>query len=384
MQALVTYVVPLLVVSTSSQLLQRFPADFQPILSKIIAQKDKVKIAKATDTLEIKGHKAIARVIKHTNADSPVARTVIIQNSPEAHRAFGVRNAPKKSFFKSQKKILTGTTTPLNNSSFPVKDTNIYVDKNTNALENTDVKENAIIVKHENTPVSTTGVSKTAPTIVSDLPTAIIELPYSNTDSIETNHKTQEILKTSTDVPRQIRSYTTSKTVGTIRPNHAVKKHVIETSEQQQDKHAIVQHQQTRNSNFGHSANAGVIDNFTNYKDASVQSEVRHITGTKFQTKSKSKFEIRKNQTAFVKTLPQQNTSTTSQTVKYQEKNKRKRHIWSPRQSNHFKPAIRESRNARSNYFRPPSRFFYGFRPVAQPKYHFYPARGNFRDIQKK
>ena len=94
----------LCIVSVSSQLLQNIPADFQPILSKIISEsKSKVKIAKASDTLEVKGHKAIARVIKHTDADSRFARTVIIQNSPEAYRAFGVRNAPNTVFVRSEK-----------------------------------------------------------------------------------------------------------------------------------------------------------------------------------------------------------------------------------------------------------------------------------------
>merc|ERR1719233_645018 len=95
------FLVPLMLFSTSAQLLHSIPPDFKPILNKIITRKENVKIAKATDSLKIEGHKAIARVIKHTDSDSPVARTVIIQNSPEAHKAFGVRNVPKNILRKS-------------------------------------------------------------------------------------------------------------------------------------------------------------------------------------------------------------------------------------------------------------------------------------------
>ena len=91
------FVVQLLVFSTTGQLLKNIPPDFQPILSKIIAQREKVKIAKATDSLQVEGHKAIARVIKHTDTDSPVARTVIKQNSPEAHKALVSETLQRKS-----------------------------------------------------------------------------------------------------------------------------------------------------------------------------------------------------------------------------------------------------------------------------------------------
>ena len=36
-----------------------------------------------------------AKVVEH-NEDSPVSKTVIIQNNPRAHRVFGVRNPPQK------------------------------------------------------------------------------------------------------------------------------------------------------------------------------------------------------------------------------------------------------------------------------------------------
>merc|ERR1719312_254191 len=80
-----------------SQLLEDIPADFEPVLSKMVADtQSKVKIAKAKNGLEVEGHKAIARVIRHTNPESRIARTVIIENTPEALRAFGVKNIPKR------------------------------------------------------------------------------------------------------------------------------------------------------------------------------------------------------------------------------------------------------------------------------------------------
>ncbi len=51
----------------------------------------------------MEGHKPIARVIKHKNPENGVTRTVVIQNVPEAHQAFGIRNVPD-GFFNQMKK----------------------------------------------------------------------------------------------------------------------------------------------------------------------------------------------------------------------------------------------------------------------------------------
>merc|ERR1711881_549804 len=153
MQGHVAYVVPILIVSTTAQLLKSFPPDFKPILSKIIAEKDKVKIAKATESLQVEGHKAIARVIKHTNTDSPVARTVIIQNSPEAHRAFGVRNVPKNILRKLQNKKGPQTAAPKLNKKPIVNFTDTV--KNTQADQSVDIINNVIETKIKNLPTTT-------------------------------------------------------------------------------------------------------------------------------------------------------------------------------------------------------------------------------------
>jgi len=119
----------------SSQLLDEFPEDFEPVLSKLhVDSPEKVKIAKAVENLEVEGHKAIAKVIKHTNPKSRIARTVIIQNSPEALKAFGVRNVPSTYQWEKRKRSINGkrksyvtqeksksNTNKLNSGSFPSK-----------------------------------------------------------------------------------------------------------------------------------------------------------------------------------------------------------------------------------------------------------------------
>merc|ERR1711892_894613 len=131
MHGLVAYAVTLCIAAASSQLLEYIPADLQPVLSRIRGQSlAKVKIAKASGTLEVEGHKAIARVIKHTDANNPVARTVIIQNSPEAHRAFGVRNAPIKLLIKSDREKTTQTAKVVQKSEFQKIQNNSRVSQN--------------------------------------------------------------------------------------------------------------------------------------------------------------------------------------------------------------------------------------------------------------
>ena len=52
---------------------------------------EKIKIS----TLQKPDLGPLAKVVRH-DSDSPVSKTIIIQNNPEAHRAFGVKNPPKK------------------------------------------------------------------------------------------------------------------------------------------------------------------------------------------------------------------------------------------------------------------------------------------------
>ena len=57
-----------------------------------------------------------AKVVEH-NEDSPVSKTVIIQNNPRAHRVFGVRNPPQKFSNKFKKPSKGFKNTPKKPSS---------------------------------------------------------------------------------------------------------------------------------------------------------------------------------------------------------------------------------------------------------------------------
>ena len=71
------------------------PKEFRPILSQIEKEaQDRVKFVKGGPGTQLVGHRPIARVIKHSGEKNPISRTVVIENSPEAHQVFGIRNAP--------------------------------------------------------------------------------------------------------------------------------------------------------------------------------------------------------------------------------------------------------------------------------------------------
>merc|ERR1719411_596824 len=69
---------------------------FRPIISKLSPDtQDKVLIARADQEHGVTPHQTLAKVIQHNNRDSPYARTVVIQNTAQAFRAFGVKNIPQ-------------------------------------------------------------------------------------------------------------------------------------------------------------------------------------------------------------------------------------------------------------------------------------------------
>merc|ERR1711953_740554 len=70
--------------------------NFRPIISRLSPDtQDKVLIARADSEPGVEPSQTLAKVIQHNNKDSPYARTVVIQNTPQAFRAFGVRNIPQ-------------------------------------------------------------------------------------------------------------------------------------------------------------------------------------------------------------------------------------------------------------------------------------------------
>merc|ERR1712242_35410 len=75
---------------------QRLRQHFRPIISQLSpATQDKVLIARADSQPAVEPSQTLAKVIQHNSRDSPYARTVVIQNTPQAFRAFGVKNIPE-------------------------------------------------------------------------------------------------------------------------------------------------------------------------------------------------------------------------------------------------------------------------------------------------
>ena len=63
------------------------------ILSKLKNEsKSKIKIEKAENGRKHQNNQPIAKVLKHK--DKPISHTILIKNTPEAHKLFGIRNAP--------------------------------------------------------------------------------------------------------------------------------------------------------------------------------------------------------------------------------------------------------------------------------------------------
>jgi hypothetical protein len=70
------------------------PRELRPLLSQLGARaQERLKVVKGGLGEGLAGHRSIARVIQHKQ-EGPVGRTVVIQNSREAHQVFGIRNAP--------------------------------------------------------------------------------------------------------------------------------------------------------------------------------------------------------------------------------------------------------------------------------------------------
>ena len=91
----------------------RFPQEFKNIFGAIKQEtKPNIKLAKVGPGVELEGHKPIAHVIKHGNQEDGVSRTVVIQNIPEAHKAFGIKNVPKQ-FFKQMEKVIKSGAIPF-------------------------------------------------------------------------------------------------------------------------------------------------------------------------------------------------------------------------------------------------------------------------------
>merc|ERR1712203_928046 len=81
---------------SQSQSQSHIRKNFRPIISQLSPDaQDKVLIARADSEPGVEPRQTLAKVIQHNNRDSPYARTVVIQNTPQAFRAFGVKSIPQ-------------------------------------------------------------------------------------------------------------------------------------------------------------------------------------------------------------------------------------------------------------------------------------------------
>lgn len=320
-----------------------------------------MKIAKATGSLQIEGHKAIARVIKHTDSDSPVARTVIIQNSPEAHKAFGVRNVPKnilRKFSQSSQKPHTVENTKDQRMDFKengmiVKPPKIVV-LSSSATDILRGKQESTL--NSKKLQSSTTIAKTVPT------TTQLTEKFETQTPVRTGTKQQRREKPNNtkNIPRRIRSYSTGKNAGNI-----ISKHVIDTNEKQHETHEVTgKHAQNDNRNNNDKSVAiHVLKNPNTEKKMKVD-KAHTLSSKPLPMIGRPKSLV--NQLTLLKTSPVRNKLKSykinenkyGKNIKYQKK----RHIESTRKSK----------------FNPPSKFFYGFQPIELPRYHQHRVAGYF------
>merc|ERR1711881_273957 len=215
-------------------------------------------------------------------------------------------------------------------------------------------KNNACNNSFSKTLSTSTHSSETAQTTFKNIPKTITEISQTVVYNNETTSSGTP--NTLTDVPRRIRSYSSIKNAGNI-----VSKHVTETSEKQHDKHEVPD-KRVHNDNWNN-----IDKSVTIYvlKNPTVESQVTVDNIAEFPGKPKNEQQQTPvNQSAFLQ--PSSIKSTTSalvpKEVRYEVKgnikNQRKRHIGSPR----------KSRKVWSN-FNPPRQFYYGFKPIANPRY---------------
>ena len=63
------------------------PARFRHLLAKLAPDTaGRVQIARAEEQQQLPAHLTLARVIQHNSPDTTYARTIVIQNTPQAHR----------------------------------------------------------------------------------------------------------------------------------------------------------------------------------------------------------------------------------------------------------------------------------------------------------
>merc|ERR1719278_410794 len=85
------------------------PDRFRHLLAKLAPDTaGRVQIARAEEQQQLPAHLTLARVIQHNSPHTAYARTIVIQNTPQAHRAFGVRNVPSSWTARHKRRIAAG------------------------------------------------------------------------------------------------------------------------------------------------------------------------------------------------------------------------------------------------------------------------------------
>lgn len=121
---------------------QNVNKQFKAILSKLNTDfRSKIKIEKADADNDHKDASALAKIIKHKN--SPVSHTILIKNTPEAHKIFGIKNAPSATSVNAGLESTNGSSEILDFDT---------INENTQAQDLAFSDVDSEILKRPNTP----------------------------------------------------------------------------------------------------------------------------------------------------------------------------------------------------------------------------------------
>merc|ERR1719350_2010908 len=106
--------------------------NFKQIINKLSPEtKGKVLIARADEDIEVEPQQTLAKVIQHNGEDSPYVRTVVIQNTAQAFKAFGVKNIPKRildSWARVKRRSFEPVAENVDNDEIDDDSTDQYID----------------------------------------------------------------------------------------------------------------------------------------------------------------------------------------------------------------------------------------------------------------
>ena len=126
------------------------PEEIEDVLDVVHPEKKeglKVGVAVGTGARKDAEKESLAKVIKHKDKDSKVGKTVIIKNTPEAFKVFGVKNVPKEFFAKSEELKKEGAAkNPVNNNNVQNEDVvNVNEESEIEGVNNESRSENVAL-----------------------------------------------------------------------------------------------------------------------------------------------------------------------------------------------------------------------------------------------